>query len=458
MPKQVQRVLDEPVMGFLALVSLFLGLVPAVFDETPRLSAWLTAAEIGIVAAFALEYLSGLALAPSRARFVRDPWRVLDAAIIVLALVGLVPPVSDALRSSPALRLIRLGRFALLGTRSRSRLIARAAYAGEIVERPAPALEVHALDRKSHARFEAIDWPAALERMGSPDPDWLIVSGVSGERLGAIAEAIGVPEDALRRVFDADFPRFDRLERHTALFAWYPLPDADGGRVPRTPVLLVGSAQNVVVLTRERADLIERVERRLGDVAPEIPGMVRASYALVAGILRAYDRVAERLEGTLAALESGEVAPGDDEFLARTFRLRADIARVRANLKHLKTVVRDLAGDRIAIHGFEPGHRDLFAFLADDADDLYENVDDLRETLGAVVDLRLNVSSFQMNRVMRLLALLTALALIPATAGGLLGMNVLGSPWPATLGQVAFGVAGGMALSLYVFAVKGWLR
>ncbi|MDH3452773.1 MAG: hypothetical protein OEN20_10150, partial [Gammaproteobacteria bacterium] len=114
--------------------------------------------------------------------------------------------------------------------------------------------------------------------------------------------------------------------------------------------------------------------------------------------------------------------------------------------------------ERIAIHGFEPAHRELFTLLADDAGDLYETVDDLRETLAAVVDLRLNVSSFQMNRVMRLLALLTALALIPATVGGLLGMNVLGSPWPATFGQVTFGVAAGMALSLYVFAVKGWLR
>jgi len=42
--------------------------------------------------------------------------------------------------------------------------------------------------------------------------------------------------------------------------------------------------------------------------------------------------------------------------------------------------------------------------------------------------------------------------------GGLLGMNVMGNPWPVTLGQVAFTVAIGMATALYVFAVKGWLR
>jgi Mg2+ and Co2+ transporter CorA len=68
------------------------------------------------------------------------------------------------------------------------------------------------------------------------------------------------------------------------------------------------------------------------------------------------------------------------------------------------------------------------------------------------------VSSFQMNKVMRLLALLTTLALIPSVAGGLLGMNLAGSPWPVTLSQIAFGMAASMALSLYVFAIKGWLR
>ena len=96
--------------------------------------------------------------------------------------------------------------------------------------------------------------------------------------------------------------------------------------------------------------------------------------------------------------------------------------------------------------------------LADDAGDLYESIEDLRDSLQALVDLRLNVSSFQMNRVMRLLALLTALALIPATAWGLLGMNLQDTPWPGTLSQVSFAVSAGMALSLYLFAIKGWLR
>jgi hypothetical protein len=42
--------------------------------------------------------------------------------------------------------------------------------------------------------------------------------------------------------------------------------------------------------------------------------------------------------------------------------------------------------------------------------------------------------------------------------GGLVGMNVADSPWPVTLGQVAFGFAIGMATALHVFSVKGSLK
>lgn len=455
---RIQRLLNEAVMGFLALLSLFVGLAPAVFEEGPTLSAWFSVTEIGVVALFAVEYFVGLVLADSRRAYLVNPWRILDAAIVAIALLALVPSVSDALRSSPALRLVRLGRFALLGARSGLRLRAPVQQGQRPASQAPTELEVHALDPETPGRFTAIDWPAALERIASAEPDWLFISGVDPDRLGPIAGALAVPELALRKVFSASFPRLDRFERLTAMFAWYPRPDADTGRVLRTPVLLVGTAQNVVVLTRERTDLIERVQDRFGDLDNAVPGMVRATFALVAEILAAYTRSVEGLEGSVIDLEASESSLGDNTFLARSFTLRADIGRVRANLKHLNGVVQNLTTERIAMHGFEAAHRELFTLLADDAGDLYATVDDLRETLAAVVDLRLNVSSFQMNRVMRLLALLTALALIPATVGGLLGMNVLGSPWPATFGQVTFGVAAGMALSLYVFAVKGWLR
>jgi Mg2+ and Co2+ transporter CorA len=75
-----------------------------------------------------------------------------------------------------------------------------------------------------------------------------------------------------------------------------------------------------------------------------------------------------------------------------------------------------------------------------------------------VIELHLNIVSFDMNRVMRVLAVVSVLGLIPAVIGGLFGMNLVDNPWPFTLPQVAFAVVFGMVLCLYFFFVKGWLR
>ena len=63
-----------------------------------------------------------------------------------------------------------------------------------------------------------------------------------------------------------------------------------------------------------------------------------------------------------------------------------------------------------------------------------------------------------MNRFMRVLAIVSVLGLIPAIAGGLLGMNLSDSPWAVTLGEVAFVTFVLMVGVLYAFMAKGWLR
>jgi Mg2+ and Co2+ transporter CorA len=82
----------------------------------------------------------------------------------------------------------------------------------------------------------------------------------------------------------------------------------------------------------------------------------------------------------------------------------------------------------------------------------------MRDSVHSVIDLHVNMVSFGMNRFMRLLAVVSALGLIPAVVGGLLGMNVAGNPWQVTLAQVGFGVSMAMLACLYVFLVRGWLR
>lgn len=457
MARFIERTLNEAVLGFFALLSLFLMIAPSVFQLSPTGMQALVAVEYGIISLFALEYAAAWLGATNKRSFMLNRWRIIDLLIIFAAPAAALPLGPDVFRNSPALRLLRLGRFALLGTRSGFALKTPAVDAAGGPAAPSSDLVVVAL-AESGTAFEPIEWNASLRRIENAEPDWLFIGGVTEAHLAPIAASLGVPEKAMQGLFQSSVPTFHRLERFSTLFVRYPLPPLPDGRLRRTPLLLVGTPDNVVVLSNAETDLAHKVEQRLGSLDPTAPRMVRAMVALVSEILRAYGEVVEGLEISALRLETEQAMLRDEGFLARTFELRTDILKVRSSLKHLRRVSRDLSRGQLAVATTEAADWAPFRLLADDSDDLYESIEDVRDSLQALVDLRLNVSSFQMNRVMRLLALLTALALIPATAGGLLGMNLQDTPWPGTLAQVSFGVAGGMALSLYVFAIKGWLR
>ena len=453
----IEKVLNDAVLGFLALLSLFLLITPLVFSLSNTGLQVLLVIEYLIIALFALEYLAGFRLAKNKREFMLNRWRIIDALIIVLALITFFPIIPDLLRNSPALRLLRLGRVALLGTRSSVALKPVSEKSESFLSNVPAEVSVMALG-KSGKKFEKISWQTALSRIGNAEQDWLFISGVTQDKLESVASALGVPETALQGIFQSNVPRFGRLEKFSTLFIRYPLKLLPGERLHRTPVLLVGTAENVVVLCRERTDLEHHVEERLQELDDNTPRMVRAMIALVGEIVRAYTDVLENLETSLLQFEVEQSGLSDEKFLTHSFSLRTDIIKVRSSLKNLKSVIVELSHGQLSIPGSDEDDRRFFGLIASDVSDLYEGIEDTRESLQVLVDLRLNVSSFQMNRVMRLLALLTALALIPATAGGLLGMNLLDAPWPATLAQVAFGVAVGMALSLYIFIIKGWLR
>lgn len=458
---RLERALSDEFMAFLALLTILITVAPYAFSLTPSLLLMLVVVEVLIVLLFIVEYCSGLALSTDKRAFLVNPWRALDAFIIVGVLVSLLPLPTDLLGIAPALRLLRLVRVAVLGTRTGARLSVKTAAEGDFAAKPVVPVEAYALvleDQK--ARFFSIPYEEALTRISSADNDWLYLSGLDKHHVSSVAESLNVPDRLLQnRLFDAAFPRIDQIEHYSTLFTWYPsLNETPTGiSVERTGLLLIGSGQNVAVLARGSADLTALLERQisLGDHSESL--LVRATQGLIREVIQSYQRVVEYLETSLIRIESVEPSLRDRDFLTRTFQLRGEISRVRTTLRHLTVVTRTLKSRRLTIQGFEANMPQL-QILAGEASDLYDRVDDVNTNLTALVDMRLNISSFQMNKVMRLLAILTTLALIPAVVGGMFGMNLSDNPWPLSMSEVAFWVGSGMLFSLYLFAIKGWFR
>ena len=151
-------------------------------------------------------------------------------------------------------------------------------------------------------------------------------------------------------------------------------------------------------------------------------------------------------------------------FTAITDRTTGDLYRGDQKLRNensplwrLKNLLGMLAEGRRELPGLG-GDNACLKQLSEQADYLHETVEKAHEQLLTLLDLHLNIASYDVNRFMRLLAVVSSLALIPTIIGGLLGMNVAGNPWPVTLSQIAFGTLILMLCVLYAFLAKGWLR
>src|SRR5919106_650083 len=116
--ERLSRALTEPVMGFFALGAVTLAFAPELFDISPHVLRLFDEAEWLIVGVFAIEYAVNLVLAEEKKKHLLDPWRLVDLAIVLAAVASVLPQVTDVLRSSPVLRVVRLLRVILLGARA----------------------------------------------------------------------------------------------------------------------------------------------------------------------------------------------------------------------------------------------------------------------------------------------------------------------------------------------------
>jgi len=125
---------------------------------------------------------------------------------------------------------------------------------------------------------------------------------------------------------------------------------------------------------------------------------------------------------------------------------------------HLKEVLTVIMSRRVPLEGFEKSHEELFDILADETVYLHETAQNSKDDLSSLIELHINTTSYQMNRVMRVIAVITCLAVIPSLIGGMLGMNIIGASWPVRLWQVATMTLAAMAGVAYIFYKIGWFK
>jgi Mg2+ and Co2+ transporter CorA len=447
MLSRISDVLDESAMGFLALIGLSLGLAPFLFELPHRVELGFNFAQWMIIGLFALEYAVNFSLSMDRRKFVLVPWHLLDAVIITSALISLLPAVSGIARTAPALRILRLFSILLFGP--------RVGYGFHRQAMPPPPASPDSqplvtILRSGDSAPCKCEWDEMLRWAASPMGGWLHASNLSPERLKEIASAAGVSHVMIEAALhESSYPRIESGSRWTALTLSLP---TTGKIIRRDPILLLVSANGMLSLSSHLLDLPYQTAQ-----AQAIPWLPGCALQVIRLALARDEELAGRLERMVRQLEELPAVDSPESFFKQTFRLKRVLSTAKSDLWRLRGLLDMLADGRRQLPGLDPDQRESIAPLVEEADYLYETVENIREALLSVLELHIDIAAHDTNRFMRLLAIVSTLALIPAVVGGLLGMNLVEAPWPVTLGQVAFGTLVLTLGVLYTFMAKGWL-
>jgi Mg2+ and Co2+ transporter CorA len=448
-------IFGEAFLGFLALVAGALTLVPVLFAVSAATNHLLEVAQWTIVALFAVEYAAGLIGARSKPQFVCNPWRIVDAVTIFVPLLTLLPGVSNVFRSSLVLRMVRVLRVVSLGVRASGVMVREErAAAGPTVQAPIQ-IRIVPDGQEVSPRSATLDEFARWAKQ--PGEEWCRVTNVGSKDMPRLAAASGISEEFIAaHLMGNSYPHMEAAGPYLSLFVWVP-ELARHGVIERAGVLLLASRTSVVTFSRRTVTALDQLPRTTEGELRALPFPVRMTHQLLRFVLDSNEKLVARFEQQLGDLEDLPVRESRPQFFERTFRLKKELSAAQSDLWRLRGVLKELCDGRVKLPG-QNGQQPLLHDLEERAEYLYETVNNIREGVLSLIELHLNVVSFEMNRVMRVLAVVSVLGLIPAVVGGLFGMNLKDNPWPFTLPQVTFGVCFTMLASLYLFVVKGWLR
>jgi Mg2+ and Co2+ transporter CorA len=230
-------------------------------------------------------------------------------------------------------------------------------------------------------------------------------------------------------------------------------------KVDRDSFLVICQGQNIMTLSKTQTRMFDLILEKAKKIhTAQEPLVVTILYTLLRHILDKDKQIITSLEQQLVSLESVPFKDSPSNFLEVTFNLRKEVNQVVPSLMHLKEIISEISTKRVPLEGFNERHEKVFDILTDEASYLHENAVNVRDNLESMIDLYINTTSHQMNKVMRLIAVLTCLGIIPAIILGALGTNVSGNPWGIQLWQVFTVPLLLMLVLAWIFYRLGWLK
>jgi Mg2+ and Co2+ transporter CorA len=467
-PKKVWRdrvnlILPDGLMIFLAVLMIPIVVLRLVVNLSPTLDNLLNYADSTILGIFVLEYVSKTVLAKNVLKHILNPWHLLDLLVVLLPLVDLLQLFGGLGRSSPLLRLLRVVRLLVVGGRAVDRKVKqRSVVTSEKVE--SPPMEIRIVDKDLSSLQSGVPLSGIKKYLNNAFNTWIDIGWASEANLPELSQALDVSQIILESgLIEESYPRIDYFDQFSTIFVR--LADLNIERkgikrliIKRAGLLVICKGSNIITISKTRTDVFDRIcEVARKNVTEEESLAVLVLYAILKNVMERDRVIIAALEHEIMTLENIPFAQRPPDFLEATFHLKKEVNQFVPALLHTKEIASVISSQRVPLDGFTDEHERLFDILADEATYLHETAESARDNLLSLIDLYINTTSFELNKVMRIIAVITCLGIIPALCG-MLGSNIIGNPWNIELWQL-FCLLGFSMLALgWVFYRLGWLK
>ncbi|MDG6915639.1 MAG: ion transporter [Nitrososphaerota archaeon] len=461
----VNVLLSDRFMAFLSVILIPIILLPLLVDLSASVLSFFDICDVTVIVVFVVEYFSKLYLAKSRWEYFRSPWHLVDLAVVVLSFVSYLPLIEFGSRGSASLllRLLRLPRALAVGGRTAGSRI-RSQEANLAGPEGPPETVIRQVEADLKTGNPALTWEDVEMHLATDKQEWIDVSNIGEQGVLRLGAMLRVPPAHFRaRQVDDFYPHIDYLQEMSFIFLQsgeisYPtradqrLTIARRGQVVicRGDKIITASPHGTDVFTRALPDVQSRLEEH-GFAASVL-------YGILDSTLREYRSVFSDVEVEVSKIGNTPRSRLPKDFLQRMYELNKEVARLVSNLVHFKDLLGVIISRRVTLTGFGTSAEEDFSVLQDETSFLTDIADDVQDRLHTLIQLYISQSSFETNRVLKILAVITALSIIPTAIGTMLGMNLADTPYHLQLWQVSVVVAFSMAFIAYCFVKLGWLR
>ena len=463
--ESVYSVFSDKFMIFLSLILIPLIILPFIFVLPSVVLSLFGICDWIILVLFIAEYLLKLYTAQDRWSHFKSPWHCVDLIIITLPFVQYLPLLNLAIIGSPSLllRLLRVPRAVAIGGRViGSRRNSDVAYTEEQVKHQTIIRQVD-----SNLQItQNLSWDDLKVYIADGNcPEWFDIQYLSSEGLSQLSSILGIPEPHFKSsLLDDIYPHIDYIQKASFIFLQsgrirYPIEnETKYVTISRSGIIVICNGQKIITVSQHRTDLmddvIEAVKRN-----DHVDGFViPVLYSLLDHMLSEYRSILSEIELEIIQIGNTERSKLPKDFLERIYQLDKEVSRLVSNLLHFKDMLAIITSRKVAIEGFSKQSEEAFHLLEETTGYLNEIAHDAIANLRSIIDLYINQTSFEANRILKVLAVITAISVIPSAVSGILGTNLLDVPYGATLWQLTFLITISMSFVAYMFVKLGWLK